>query len=78
MISIFFSYSHQDEVLRNKLETHLAILKRKGFIDTWHDRRRGSGKAVHAEISEQLIRQISSFCWWAQTFLRQIMATTLR
>jgi len=36
---VFYSYAHEDEDLRNKLETHLAILRRNGVISEWHDRR---------------------------------------
>lgn len=54
MISVFFSYSHRDESFRDELETHLAMLKREGLIEAWHDRRIGAGTAVHEEISEQL------------------------
>ena len=32
MAHIFFSYSHADEELRNKLEKHLAGLLRQGVI----------------------------------------------
>lgn len=39
MATIFFSYSHKDEILRNELEVHLSALKREGLIATWHDRR---------------------------------------
>lgn len=44
MINVFFSYSHKDEVYRDELEIHLSLLKRKGFINTSHDRRIGAGK----------------------------------
>ena len=54
MITVFFSYAHHDEALRNELEKHLAMLKRQGVIDTWHDRRIDAGQDVHAEISEYL------------------------
>ena len=37
MAALFFSYSHKDEDLRDRLETHLAKLKREGIIETWHD-----------------------------------------
>lgn len=36
---VAFSYSHKDEVLRNRLETHLSLLKRQGMVSTWHDRK---------------------------------------
>jgi TIR domain len=54
MISLFFSYSHRDESLRDELEIHLAALKRQGVIQTWHDRRIGAGKDFNSEISENL------------------------
>ena len=38
-LRLFYSYSHKDEALRAELETHLAILKRQGLIEPWHDRR---------------------------------------
>jgi len=54
MVTLFFSYSHKDEDLRNELETHLAMLKRQGVLRTWHDRRVGAGKDVDRTISEHL------------------------
>jgi hypothetical protein len=41
-VRLFYSYSHRDERLRDKLETHLAVLKRNGVIENWHDRRIGA------------------------------------
>lgn len=54
MVSVFFSYAHEDEELRDQLEKHLAALKRQGVIDTWHDRRITAGDDFKAEISEYL------------------------
>lgn len=54
MVSIFFSYSHKDEDLRNELEIHLASLKRQGVISTWHDRRIAAGEEFAGKISENL------------------------
>ncbi|HEX8266768.1 MAG TPA: toll/interleukin-1 receptor domain-containing protein [Pyrinomonadaceae bacterium] len=54
MVKVFFSYSHRDESLRDELEVHLSALKRQGIIDTWHDRRIGSGKEFDSEISQNL------------------------
>jgi hypothetical protein len=50
MATLFFSYSHRDEDLRDELETHLAVLKRSGIIDTWHDRRIVAGSELGASI----------------------------
>lgn len=52
MATVFFS--HKDEELRDRLETHLATLKRQGQIDTWHDRRILGGDDFAGRISEQL------------------------
>ena len=54
MDSLFFSYSHKDEALRNQLEIHLTMLKRQGVISTWHDRRLIAGDSVDQGISQQL------------------------
>jgi hypothetical protein len=54
MPTLFFSYSHRDETLRDALEIHLSMLKRQGVITTWHDRRIGAGKEFDQEISQHL------------------------
>ena len=54
MAKIFFSYSHKDEELRDQLETQLALLKRQGFIETWHDRRIFAGQDFANEIDAHL------------------------
>jgi hypothetical protein len=54
MTTVFISYSHKDESLRNELENHLAMLKRDGTIETWHDRRIVAGSDLDGTISENL------------------------
>ncbi len=54
MATLFFSYSHKDEDLRNELEVHLAMLKRENLIETWHDRRIVAGDNLDSSISENL------------------------
>lgn len=54
MITLFFSYSHKDEELRNELETHLTLLKRQGIISSWHDRRITAGSDINQAISSEL------------------------
>lgn len=56
MATLFFSYSHKDEDLRDQLEVHLANLKRQGVIDTWHDRRILAGDEFDSQISNALER----------------------
>jgi len=54
MSKLFFSYSHKDEDLRDALETHLAMLKREGLIETVHDRRIVAGDPLDEAIDAYL------------------------
>ncbi|WP_245678541.1 SIR2 family protein [Chondromyces crocatus] len=53
-IEVFFSYSEADRDLRDKIETHLAILKRKGVIRGWHEGEIGAGEDWDREVREHL------------------------
>jgi hypothetical protein len=52
--TLFFSYSHADEDLRNQLETHLSSLQRQGLISAWHDRRILAGAELAPAIDKNL------------------------
>ncbi|PPT78282.1 hypothetical protein XaplCFBP3122_03075 [Xanthomonas arboricola pv. populi] len=54
MPSVFFSYCHADEELRDQLEKQLAMLKRQGIIETWHDRRIIAGQEIDKTIDEHI------------------------
>lgn len=54
MASVFFSYSHKDEALRDQLESHLALLKNQDLIDAWYDRRIVAGDEVDDTIFSKL------------------------
>jgi hypothetical protein len=51
---LFYSYSHQDSELRDRLSTYLAPLRRKGKIVEWHDRKIEPGTDWDTEISNRL------------------------
>src|SRR6516225_8308609 len=53
-VSVFYSYSHKDEDLRNELEAHLAALRRSGLIQEWHDRKILPGQDWDREIDKYL------------------------
>jgi replicative DNA helicase len=53
-VRVFYSYSHKDEAMRETLETHLAIMKRQGLIEEWHDRRIMPGDKWESEISSNI------------------------
>ncbi len=54
-IEVFYSYAHEDEKLRNKLEMQLSLLRQQGHITNWHDRKINPGKEWANEINEHLI-----------------------
>lgn len=37
-VTLFYSYAHEDEELRNQLDKHLRLLQRRGYLSTWYDR----------------------------------------
>ena len=55
-VTVFFSYSHKDEVLRDELAKHLKLLERTNVIDAWHDRAIPVGsewdKGIKKELNE--------------------------
>jgi hypothetical protein len=55
-IELFISYSHKDEALREKLGSHLSLLRRQGVIDAWHDRRIAAGQEWAGAIDDHLNR----------------------
>ena len=55
-LRLFYSYSHKDRHLRDSLEDHLAVLKRQGFLEGWHDRQILPGEDWKNQIDEHLER----------------------
>ena len=55
-IRLFISYSHKDEEMRERLQTHLTILERQELIAAWDDRRIGPGDEWGREINQSLER----------------------
>src|SRR5437868_4372586 len=53
-VSVFYSYAHVDEALRQQLETHLSLLRRQGLISEWHDREILPGAQWAEEIDKHL------------------------
>lgn len=53
-IKLFYCYSHEDEVLRKKLNTHLRGLERQKIIDGWHDRNIDLGEEWRSALDKNL------------------------
>ena len=78
--TLFFSYSHRDEELRDGLAGHLKLLERTGFIQTWHDRRIMPGDEwadainTHLYVSDLILLLISAD-FFASDYCSEIEAT---
>ena len=74
-VSIFYSYAHKDESLRDELDTHLALLQRTGLLSEWHDRQIQPGRhwaeeiSAHIEHADLILLLVSAdfiasdYCW---------------
>jgi internalin A len=51
---LFISYSHKDERYRERLESHLKVLRSAGLVQIWHDRRIDPGDEWRGEIDRAL------------------------
>ena len=49
---LFYSYSHKDSDLRERLATYLAPLKQQNKIEEWYDRRIEPGQNWEKEITD--------------------------
>jgi O-acetyl-ADP-ribose deacetylase (regulator of RNase III) len=52
--SVFVSYAHEDEAMRNKLSDHLGGLRRSGYIKDWWDGQIVPGREWAPEIIRRL------------------------
>ena len=53
-VSLFYSYAHEDEALRDELQGHLKLLERRGLLAPWHDRRIVAGADWSGAIDSHL------------------------
>jgi len=53
-VSLFYSYAHEDEILREELCGHLKILERRKLVSPWHDRQIQAGEDWNQQISGEL------------------------
>jgi hypothetical protein len=72
---VFVSYSHLDDKFREELDFQLTILKNKGYLDWWADKRLVPGDEWQKEILDRLEKAdiilllvssyflASQFCW---------------
>ena len=53
-LKLFYCYAHEDQALRDTLDSHLSSLKRQQLIEVWYDRKISVGTMWEHEIDKQL------------------------
>lgn len=53
-VEVFLSYTREDQMFADELQTHLVLLRRQGLITNWHDREIVPGTEWETEISRHL------------------------
>jgi TIR domain len=53
-VKVFISYSHKDEIWKDRLLTHLSVLDHEGLLHVWTDRRIEVGASWQAKINEAM------------------------
>jgi len=53
-LKVFYSYAHEDEALRARLDEHLELLARQNLVVRWHDRHISAGTEWNEVIGDAL------------------------
>jgi WD40 repeat protein/uncharacterized protein YjbI with pentapeptide repeats len=67
--TVFLSYSHKDEVWKNRLQAHLGVLESEGLLTSWDDRRIGAGSDWLQEIEDAMASASVAVLLISQHFL---------
>src|SRR5712691_10946823 len=52
--TVFISYSHRDEMWKDRLLTQLGVLQQQSILELWHDGRIGAGADWYERISQAM------------------------
>ena len=74
-VKVFISYSHEDEELRQRLERHLALLRRQGAIDVSTVAASCPARDGKSRLTAGSSRPKWCCCWSARTSWRRTTAT---
>jgi hypothetical protein len=66
---IFFSYSHKDDVWRNRLVNHLAVLEHQGLLHLWADTRIEIGADWQTRIDQVMAESQAAVLLLTPNFL---------
>ena len=67
--SVFVSYSHRDELWKDRLLPQLTALERAGRVTVWDDRKIGGGEQWYPEIEEAMAEAAVAVCLISSDYL---------
>lgn len=82
--TVFVSYSHKDEVWKDRLNAHLGVLKEHGLLNFWDDRQIGAGDNWYEKIEDAMnaarvaILLVSANSLTSQFILREEVSRLLK
>lgn len=82
--TVFVSYSHKDEVWKDRLEAQLGVLKEHGLLSFWDDRQIGAGENWYDKIEDAMnaasvaILLVSANSLTSQFILREEVSRLLK
>ena len=67
--SVFISYSHKDEIWKDRLRPHLGMLERDDRLTIWDDRSIDGGATWYAEIQQAMEHAAVAVCLISADYL---------
>jgi tetratricopeptide (TPR) repeat protein len=67
--TVFISYSHKDEIWKDRLKPHLGMLEKDGRLTIWDDRSIDGGETWFPEIKEAMERAAVAVCLISADYL---------
>jgi len=67
--TVFISYSHKDEIWKDRLRPHLGVLEQQGQIIIWDDRQIDAGSEWFGEIKKVMDEAAVSICLISSDYL---------
>ena len=67
--SVFVSYSHKDEIWKDRLLPHLGMLEKAGRLTVWEDRDIDAGATWYDEIKKAMEKAEVAICLISADYL---------
>lgn len=73
--TIFISYSHKDEIWKDRLKSHLGVLEQENRISVWDDRKIDAGDTWYPEIEAAMQKAAVAVCLISADYLASNFVT---